>query len=129
MPGHVVSKITLSRGPEDMEVTLFDTLSYPVVSHIECSGALLFDSFGDDPAGGRVVCLNGGWVLFVTHFGEDVMDDSAFFAVDKEGAEFGFGGSRCNVFEDSRGIKNGSVEDGRLVWLIAKIKVPSGTTV
>jgi hypothetical protein len=39
----VVTSIALAGFPVDFELALFDSIAYPVESHVHCTRALLFD--------------------------------------------------------------------------------------
>ena len=47
----VISEITGTLAPEDFELLLADSVSYPVKAHVNSLGALLFDSVINDPFG------------------------------------------------------------------------------
>ncbi len=89
--GEIVGEIGFSGCPENLEVSLFDAITYPVESHVDGPGALLVDGIVGDSAGGRVVGLNGCGVLCVAHLVECSAKDFAFFCVDEEACDFGFG--------------------------------------
>ena len=89
--GEIVGEIGFSGCPENLEVSLFDAIAYPVETHVDGPGALLVDGIVGDSAGGRVVGLNGRGVLWISHFVERGAKDFAFIRVDAEACDFGSG--------------------------------------
>jgi hypothetical protein len=86
----------------------------------------LFYGVGGDTSGGGVVCGDEGGSLGPAEFAEGGAERDAFFGVDEDGVEFGFGGGTDNVFEDVGGVKDSTFLDVRGRQLIAKVEVTAG---
>ncbi len=48
----VVAEIVMAGGPENVEVTLFDAVSHPIETNIDCFVALLFHRAINNATGG-----------------------------------------------------------------------------
>jgi hypothetical protein len=113
--------------PVDAEVSLFDTVAYPLKAHVNRFGPHLFHSSVHDAAGSRVVCFHwGGW-LGMPHFIKRGTDDGGFLGVEVQGANFGFGGGGHDTFEDFGDIENGPVNYSGFAREVAKIVVAAGS--
>jgi hypothetical protein len=77
----VVSKITTSRGPIDIELSLLNSVPYPVKTNVHDFGVLLFYSVVDNAKGSGVVCLYGGGGLRMIHFFKYSEEWNRFFDV------------------------------------------------
>jgi hypothetical protein len=51
---------------------------------------------------------------------------AALFAVDKQGAIFGFGGGGSDVAEDAGRVEDGAVAEGVSFVVVAKVEVSAG---
>ena len=67
MFAEVICEVGIARLPVDIELTLLDTILYPMISHIDGFGVFLFYCLISDPRGSIIVSLNGGGGLFVPH--------------------------------------------------------------
>ncbi len=112
----VITHVFLARVPVNGELLAGDLVCDPEISHFHGARALaLYGVVGN--AGSRgVVTMDGGRWLWVAKFFEDEAYDSAFFGVNEECAEFGFG-SRCgNELEDGTDDVNSAIQfDGEFV--------------
>ena len=68
--GVVISFITRTWTPVNMEVTLLCSVLDPVESHIDCLGSLLLDGLVSKPHCRGVVYLDGGWWLRMSHINQ-----------------------------------------------------------
>ena len=64
----IVCKIFTTRSPEDMKLILVNAIAYPVETHVDSFGALLFDMIVCNPCCSGVIHLNGSGGLRVPHF-------------------------------------------------------------
>jgi hypothetical protein len=121
----IVCEIIFSWSPIDFVLSWTDTVANPVEPHVHGFGPLLFDGVVRDPAGCRVVHLDGRGALWMAHFAKGGTGDCALFAVDEEEAVyFGIRGSRDNMLcENSSGIEDDTVIDLGFGWPISEIKV------
>jgi hypothetical protein len=78
--------------PVDEKVSLLDAVADPVKTHIHGFGSALFDCFVADAGGAGIVGLDGSGRLGIAHVCESGSKHRRFFAIEEEGAEFGFGG-------------------------------------
>ena len=63
MLGEVVSQIVLTFFPKYFKLVLANMVSYPVETHVNGFGALLFDCVVYNAVGCSIVCLDrGGWL-------------------------------------------------------------------
>ena len=60
MLGEVVSQIVLTFFLKCLKLVLANTVSYPVETHVNGFGALLFDCVVDNAVGCSIVCLDRG---------------------------------------------------------------------
>jgi hypothetical protein len=88
----VVSQVFESWVPLDVIRVLSYLITNPKISHFHASSALAFDGVICDSDGSRVVAMDRGFRLWMAEFFEGEAKDHAFFAVEEEGTEFGFGG-------------------------------------
>ena len=100
--GKIIGEICFPRGPENFEMTLFDTVANPVESHVYGPRALLIDSVIGDSTGGGIVGLDGSSFLSVAHFLQGGSKNLALFGVDEEASNFSFGGRGHDMFYDAR---------------------------
>ena len=96
----IVSHVFGARGPKDMELSLFDTVLYPIKTHVDRFGADLFASFIGNGDGSCVVDLDWSGRLWVAEFLEGGANGYGFFAVVEGSSNFGFCGRGHDVFED-----------------------------
>ena len=66
MLGEVVSQVVFAFFPKYFKLVLADAISYPVETHVNSFGALLFDCVIDNSKGCGIVSLDGGGWLWVT---------------------------------------------------------------
>ncbi len=85
----------------------------------------MLDSIIGDATGGGIVGDDGGCGLRIAHAVKCLPHDGSFFAVDKEGSVFGFGGCRGNVTEDASGVQDGTVVEVRFIVGVTEIKMAS----
>mmetsp|Transcript_14003 Transcript_14003/g.31893 ORF Transcript_14003/g.31893 Transcript_14003/m.31893 type:complete len:205 (-) Transcript_14003:3807-4421(-) len=111
--GHVVGIVECAGSPVEAELVAEFAVAEPVKTHVHGFGLLGLDGVVDDAGGGGVIGLDWGGGLLVAQFFEDDPNPDGFASHDVEGAEFGFGGRRHDVFDDF-----GDVEDGAVVgWM------------
>jgi hypothetical protein len=99
--GKIISEIGFSRGPENFEMSLFDTVADPVELHVYGSRALLIDSVISDTAGGGIVSLDGCSFLSLAHFLQGGSKNVTLFGIDEEASNFCFGGQGHDMFDDT----------------------------
>lgn len=127
MFGVVIGHVGTTRGPNDAVLVLVDAILDPVVAHVDGTGSLLLDSIVGDTDGCGVVGVDECGCLGVAHVEEGLSNDNAFFGVDKECADFGFGSGGGNVAEDTSEAQDGSVESSGVI-VVAKEEVATSTT-
>ena len=106
----VVSHVFGTRGPKDVELSLFDTVLYPIKSHVNRFGADLFASFIGNGNGSCVVDLDWSCGLWVAEFFEGGTDGYGLFAVVEGGSNFSFCGRGHDIFEDFGYGEDGAIE-------------------
>ena len=60
---HVVAIVFRARKPMDMELSLLCAILEPIVTHVDCFEAFLFDCVVCKPVAHGIVNLNWGWLL------------------------------------------------------------------
>ena len=97
-------------------MVLFDSIDYPVESHINSFCTFLFDGFVEETIGCAVVCLDRCRGLFMAQFEKCFADGFRILAVDEDGANFCFCGgghdishNRGNGVDRSVGERGGRV--------------------
>ena len=70
MFGEVIGTVEGSFSPEDVELPLAHTVTYPIKPHVDGLGAFLFDAVSGNSDGGTIVSLNRGWWLGMPQFFE-----------------------------------------------------------
>ena len=68
--GEVVGVIVTAATPIDEEFALFDSVLYPIQTHVDGARLALFDSLVGNTGCACVVCLDGGGCLGMPHFGK-----------------------------------------------------------
>ena len=91
MFGEVVCEIIGTFSPVYEKMTLLDTVTNPIETHIHCFGAALFYGVVADAGSACIIGLDGGRGLWVAHVVEDIPEYNRRLAIVVEGAEFGFG--------------------------------------
>ena len=84
--GNVVPKVALAWSPVDAEVATLDLVLDPIESHVNCLGPSLVDGLVDNHISRDVVGDHGGGWLWVAHFGQGLLEDHGFLAVDEKAA-------------------------------------------
>jgi hypothetical protein len=90
--GEVFGKVGFAGLPMDAEMSLADTVAYPIETNIDCFRLALLDGIIDDAMGTGVIDLDGCWRLRPIHF---------FLGVVEASAHFCFGGRRKDVAHDT----------------------------
>ena len=109
MFGNIISQVGFARSPIYIELLLLHSISYPIKTHVDCFGALLFDMIICNPCCGGVIHLNGSGGLRVPHFFQCCSYDDGFFHVGKKSGSFGFCGQGNNYFDDASLVEYGSI--------------------
>jgi hypothetical protein len=119
--------------PVDEELTLLDSILYPIEAHVHGFGALLFDGAVGKYGGSRVVGLHGCGRLGMSEFDESVAKGNGVMSVEEECANFGFGSRYHDVSEELSSAVDGTLVarlfDGRfcgIFWVLVKVEVASG---
>ena len=69
MLGEIISLVEATAFPIDVKLTLSDTVSNPVKTHVDSFGSFLFDGVIGDAGSGAVVCLDGSrWLRMAKFF-------------------------------------------------------------
>jgi hypothetical protein len=55
----IVGEIVCAFSPMYDELALFDAVAYPIETHVNCLGSLLFDGFVGHACGTCIICFNG----------------------------------------------------------------------
>ena len=117
----VVSNVVGARCPINAEVALGDAIPYPIEAHVDGFGADLFDGPVHDATGSGVVGFYWCGGLWVSHFAERVANYSAFFGVEEEGTDFGFGGACHDAADDFGNVEDGAIEHRWTAGEISKV--------
>ncbi len=88
----IISKIFFPGKIFDVIFPLVHSICNPKKSHLHGPRTLTFDGVVGYANGSRVVAINGYWGLRMAHFFEGYAKNRGLFAIEEEGAEFGFGG-------------------------------------
>ena len=101
MFSEVISGIGGTRGPVKTELFVGNTMTEPMVAHIECLGAFHVDLGLKNIVGSRIVSFKRGAIsrLRVTHFGESSDKWDGLLSVEEETASFGFSGGSGDAAE------------------------------
>jgi hypothetical protein len=90
--GVVITLVVGARAPVDEKLSLIDSITNPIKSHVHGAGSALFDGVTGDPGCCGVVCFDGcGW-LRMAEFVKGGAEDSGFLSIDEEATDFGFSG-------------------------------------
>jgi hypothetical protein len=76
---------------------------------------LALDGVVGNAGGGGVVTMDGRWWLRVAEFVENEADDAAFFGIDEESAEFGFGGGGGDELENGADDVDGAFKSDGII--------------
>jgi hypothetical protein len=109
MFGEVVCKIFAGSVPTELELFLGFAIAKPVIAHVDCAGAALFDGVVDETNGSSVVKCDWCGGLRVTEFFEGRSDGNGLFAINEGGSNFGVCGGGSDVSNNGGGIKDGTV--------------------
>lgn len=112
--GVVVGQIFDAGFPVDTKLTLADTISHPVKTHVDGFGAALFDCVVDDTGGAGVVNLDGRGRLRPTEINESGANGHSVLGIVEAGANLRFGGRCHDVAQDVADNVDRSIE--RWVW-------------
>ena len=83
MFGEVVGQVVSTMAPENMKITIRNTVTNPVKMHVHSLGAMLTNHVIDDADGAKIVSLNGSWRLRITKLKEGGMEVGGFFSIVK----------------------------------------------
>ena len=83
----------------------------PEISHFYCARPLAFNRVVHNACSGSIVHMDGGWRLWVSHFGET--NDFGFLSVEKQRTECCIHGGYFDKFQDSTSNIRVSVEPDR----------------
>jgi hypothetical protein len=112
MLGIVISQVSVSRGPVNVELFLVHLILYPVESHVHCAGTdLAYGSIGDTGGGGVIDLDRCRW-LWVTKFFAGGTNRDSFFAVKEGGTDFSFGGTGHDSLDDFGECEDWAIEQG-----------------
>jgi hypothetical protein len=92
MFGEVVCEIIGTFSPVYEKMTLLDTVTDPIKTHIHGFGTALFYGVVADAGSACIIGLDGGRWLWVAHVSKSGAEHGCLFAVVEECAELGFGG-------------------------------------
>ena len=108
----VVTHISGARGPIYEEHILVDSVTDPVKTHVDGFGGFLFESRVGKADGRRVVDLDrGGW-LGMSHFLEANAEWDGIFSGEEGGANFRLCSGAHDIFHDFGENMNDSVGEG-----------------
>ena len=108
----VVASIPGARSPIYKEHILLDAVTYPVKAHVDSFGSLLFEAGVGKADGRRVVDLDrGGW-LRMSHFLEANAEWDGIFSGEEGGANFRLCSGAHDIFHDFGENMNDSVGEG-----------------
>ena len=93
----IIGQVCVSRFPEDVEVALVYSVTDPIVPHVDCLGAALFDGVVGQANGAEVVDLYGCGALGMSHFGKCGPEGFGILGVVKDGSKFCFCGGGDDV--------------------------------
>ncbi len=86
----VVCKILFPGESFDVKFPLGDRICDTKESHFHCPGTLPFEGIVGYANGRGIVAIDGSGGLRVAHFFEFKLKGSSLFAIEEEGAKFGF---------------------------------------
>jgi hypothetical protein len=111
--GEVVGQIVGTLAPVDVEVALSDPVANPVEPHVHGFGSALFDSAIGNAGSARVVRLDWGGRLGVSHVLEGGPKPSGVLTIVEKCPKFGLGRRGDHNFQDRTGDMDISVDGGR----------------
>jgi hypothetical protein len=97
MLGEVIGPIAGPLVPEWPDMSHFDTIFDPMVSHVPSFGTFRFHEIRDDSKGGSIVSLDRGRWLWVADGNEGITDGNGSLGVVEKSSTFGFGGRRYDT--------------------------------
>ena len=97
---YVVRSVSVSRSPVDKKFILFDTVTYPIKSHVDSFCSFHFNAGVRKADGGGVVDLDGGGWLGMPHFFEAHTEGEGISCGEEGGADFRFCGGAHHVLHD-----------------------------
>jgi hypothetical protein len=100
MFSEIVAVVAFAGPPVNEELSLADTVTNPVKSHVHGFGSFLFDGIVGDAQCSAIVSSYGHGSLGMSKFFERDTFWYGFLAIDKETCKFGFGSASQNGFED-----------------------------
>ena len=99
----VVSKVGVSMGPFNGELTLVDSITDPVKPHVHRLRAFQFVVTVGKATGSGIVSGDfGGARLFMAKFLEDLPKEHCLLAIVEEGSYLGFSSRRHDMSHDAR---------------------------
>ena len=90
--GEIICNLEFTRGPDEVELALLDSVFHPPVAHVKRFGKFLAHFGIEDALGGAVVCFergSGGW-LFMAEFFKGGTYEAGMFPAHVDGAGFSF---------------------------------------
>lgn len=120
--GEIVGSVGFAGPPVNVELFLADTVAHPIISHVDCLGALLFDGVVGNSGGSAIVGDHGGGWLGVAEFFKADTGWTGFFGVEEEGSQFGFSRRGLHFVHNLAENVDGAVVGGfQVAWLIAEV--------
>lgn len=116
MLGEVVCLVLSTRAPNDVEVSLIDSVTNPVVPHVDRFRSSLLHFIICDAPCAFVVCGDWGGRLGMTEVVESGAEGFGVFGVVEERAEFCFGCGGKDVLHRGRDDVDRAI-DGRLFFV------------
>jgi hypothetical protein len=87
----IICKVFFARKVVDVKFSLCNSICNPKESHFHGLRALALDGVVGDAYGGGVIAIDRDWWLRMAHLIECDAKNCGLFAIEKEGAELGFG--------------------------------------
>ena len=103
--------------PNDLEDSLADSVSYPMISHVDGFGSAELHCIGGYPHSCHVIGIYFGWLLRISEAREDGSLEIGILGVDVQGGILRFRGGAADGRNRTANWENGAVEDSR--WVIA----------
>ena len=114
--GEIIGTVCFAFAPIDFELALANAIANPLEAHTNGLGLFMFHGISGDAAFRFVVGCHWGCRLGMPHFFKGNAQSTGFLAVEKERAEFGFGGAGKNFAHDVAKDLDGTVGPSAEHW-------------
>ena len=109
MFGEVICQIIRAGTPIYYELSLFDSVLYPVEPHVHCFGSALSKGAVCNSCGAHIIRLDWCGRLWMSHFGECGSEGDTFLHIVEECCRFGFLCGGHDIFEEVDNGLDGTV--------------------